>query len=85
MRSFAVATALWLPALVFGSIKGGELVLVEGGASRAVIVVCDEAPPSARRAVGELCDYIEKISGARLDVLASVPEPRDLGWGGTRH
>jgi len=52
-----------------------RLVLVEEGVSRAPIVVFKDAPPYTRRAADELAEYIEKISGAKPEVLEGEPKP----------
>ncbi|MCA1809128.1 MAG: DUF4838 domain-containing protein [Lentisphaerae bacterium] len=54
---------------------GQPLVLVEGGVSRAPIVVSENASPATIRVAGELAGYIAKISGARPEILASLPDP----------
>jgi hypothetical protein len=54
---------------------GAELVLVENGESRMPIVVFADAPPFTRRAADELAEYIEKVSGARPEVLEGQPDP----------
>jgi hypothetical protein len=51
------------------------LVLVEKGVSLAPIVVFRDAPPYTRRAADELADAIEKISGARPEVIEGEPRP----------
>ncbi len=52
-----------------------KLVLVEEGTSRAPIVVFGGAPPMTRRAADELAEYIEKMSGAKPDVIEGLPDP----------
>ena len=52
-----------------------RFTLVEGGVSRAPIVVVESAPPLTRRAADELALYIEKVSGARPKVLEGLPDP----------
>ena len=47
---------------------GADLLLVDRGEPRSVIVTADAPSPSARKAAGVLQEYIEKISGARLRV-----------------
>jgi hypothetical protein len=51
------------------------LVLVEKGVNPAPIVVFSNAPPFIRRAADELADAIEKISGARPEVIHGEPRP----------
>ncbi|MBI5685864.1 MAG: DUF4838 domain-containing protein [Verrucomicrobia bacterium] len=64
-----VATALGAEARV------AELVLVEKGVSKAPIIVAQDAPPMTRRAADELAGYIEKMSGAKLQVIEGEPKP----------
>ncbi|MCA1809894.1 MAG: DUF4838 domain-containing protein [Lentisphaerae bacterium] len=54
---------------------GPELVLVKNGADPIPIVVFQDAPPLTRQAADELSDYIEKVSGARPDVIEGCPDP----------
>ena len=53
----------------------GELVLVNKGRSLAPIVVFSNAPPNTRQAADELAQYIEKISGAKPQVIEGLPDP----------
>lgn len=64
-------------ASVTGAGQPGEtkLNLVKEGADPLPIVVFENAPPFTRGAAEELAEYIEKISGARPEVLEGVPEP----------
>ncbi|MFC1454324.1 DUF4838 domain-containing protein [Verrucomicrobiota bacterium] len=52
-----------------------KLVLVEKGKSLAPIIVFKDAPPYTRRAADELAEYIEKISGAKPEVIEGLPDP----------
>ena len=52
-----------------------EVVLVENGESLAPIVVFEGAPPRTRQAADTLADYIEKVSGARPEVIEGLPDP----------
>ncbi|MCA1810222.1 MAG: DUF4838 domain-containing protein, partial [Lentisphaerae bacterium] len=52
-----------------------NLLLVENGVSRAPIVVFQDAPPLTRQAADELAYYIEKVSGAKPDVIEGQPDP----------
>ena len=58
-----------------GHAQGQQLVLVDDGVSRAPIIVFDGAPPYTRRAADELAVYMEKISGARPEVIEGEPDP----------
>lgn len=57
------------------AVAAEELTLVEAGVARMPIIVSRDAPPFTRRAVGELADYIAKISGARPEILEGQPDP----------
>jgi hypothetical protein len=70
----AFVSGLLLCVVLAGS-AAAELVLVEEGASRAPIVVFEDAPPITRQAADELAEYIEKISGARPEVIEGKPDP----------
>lgn len=62
-------------AAIFPAAAAAELVLVEHGASRAPIVVFQDAPPRTQEAAETLADYIEKLSGARPQILHGQPNP----------
>ena len=68
-RALVLATALCSAA------QAAELVLVEKGVSRTPIIVFPNAPPMTRRAADELAQYIEKITGARPEVIEGEPKP----------
>jgi|GEM_PF-581001 len=53
----------------------GKLALVAGGKSLAPIVVPKDAPHFTRQAADTLAEYIEKVSGARPEVIAGTPDP----------
>ncbi len=57
------------------AVAAPELTLVEAGVSRMPIIVSRDAPPFTRRAVGELADYIGKISGAKPEIVEGIPVP----------
>ncbi len=66
-----IGIALW-PSLAHG------LTLVRDGEGRAVIIVAEDAPEVTRYAAGELQTYIEKMSGATLDIIR-VNDEADAG------
>ena len=72
---------LWVRVLTAATFLGiaersrGELVLVDEGVSLAPIVLAADVGPDTRRAADELAGYIEKISGARPEVLEGEPDP----------
>lgn len=72
---------LWLLvviALPIQALAGGERYLVEEGKARAVVVLDKEAIPAERKAAEELVDYLQKISGAKLKIVASEPKEGEL-------
>lgn len=52
-----------------------ELVLVRDGSEAIPVVVAEAPPPGTVRAAEELVDYIERITGARPDLIQGRPEP----------
>ncbi|MDO8539159.1 MAG: DUF4838 domain-containing protein [Opitutaceae bacterium] len=64
MRTKTILLTFLLAA--FASLSAAPITLVENGRARAVIVVPDAKPS---RAVADLRDYIEKATGARLEVV----------------
>lgn len=52
-----------------------DLLLVKEGVALAPIVVFENAPPYTRQAAEELAAYIEKVSGARPEVIEGEPDP----------
>ncbi|MCA1808757.1 MAG: DUF4838 domain-containing protein, partial [Lentisphaerae bacterium] len=69
-----------MSAVVFGLsvcplMAAPGLLLVENGVSRAPIVIFQDAPPLTRQAADELAYYIEKVSGAKPEVLEGQPDP----------
>lgn len=73
----ACLAGLWA---LCGSAAG--IVLVDGGAEPAPIVLSADAPPMIRQAAGELAACIEKISGVRPAIVAGTPErpPKRAVW-----
>ncbi len=73
----ALAIHLATAASALGAEKdpAGEWILVENGVCHAPIVVFKDAPPRTRDAAATLAEYIEKISGARPDILEGEPRP----------
>ncbi|MFO7907961.1 MAG: DUF4838 domain-containing protein [Planctomycetota bacterium] len=69
---------------VEGQSVARQLVLVKEGVSQAPIVVFKSAPPKTRQAAEELAEYIEKISGARPDLIEGQPDsvPEHSIWVG---
>lgn len=52
-----------------------ELVLAENGVALAPIILFAGAPPRTRDAAVTLADYIEKVSGARPELIEGEPKP----------
>lgn len=66
----AGAALILLPAIAaFASGARGGLTIVDKGQPRAVIVVSSSPTDQAREAACVLRDYLERISGARLEIL----------------
>ena len=55
--------------------KVPPLILVDKGASLAPIIVFKDAPPMTRKAADELAAYIEKVGGAKPQVIEGLPDP----------
>ncbi|MFN2352353.1 MAG: DUF4838 domain-containing protein, partial [Kiritimatiellia bacterium] len=70
-----LSAALPMLVLLIAPAVGAELVLVQAGVTRAPVVIPENAPPNTRQAADELVDYIEKISGARPELLEGEPDP----------
>ena len=59
--------------------SAAPLVLVDNGKAQATIVVPSNSSPTVNRAAVELRDYVQRMSGARLEVTSE-----DKVWGGIR-
>ena len=74
--------AVILLVLLLGAAQAtAGIALVDRGQARAVIVVSAQPTEQAREAAGLLQDYVQRISGARLDIrddTTPVPGPRIL-------
>jgi hypothetical protein len=89
-RSFAMKT-LYRFGLAFAvlTISGvsiawsEELVLADGGRSEYRIVVADDASPSTKYAAGELQQFLQQISGAKLPIVSDrqPPEAKEIVLG----
>ena len=55
----------------------GELILIDKGKNitPAPIVLFENAPPFTKQAAVELADYVEKLGGARPDLIEGTPSP----------
>lgn len=74
MKNFLLNISL--AAMISGGVLAAEeLVLVEDGVSLAPIVVAEDAPPRTVDAAEELAGYLERISGARPELIEGRPEP----------
>ena len=56
-------------------VRAAPLILVDKGVSLAPIIVFKDAPPRTRQAADELAAYIEKVGGAKPQVIEGLPEP----------
>ena len=52
----------------FAGVSSASVLLVEKGKTKSIIVIADKPSGTAKKAAGILQEYIEKISGARLDI-----------------
>ncbi len=68
-----VLSCLWMWIMIPDVL--GEITLVQDGESLAPVVIFDDAPPLTMLAAEELAEYIEKISGARPEVIEGQPSP----------
>ena len=74
--SIAVLASVFLIGLVASTSPAAAAAwIVEKGEARAVIVVAGEPTRSARLGATELQVYIEKISGARLEIVTNPAAP----------
>lgn len=75
----AYASCLLMASMLIGTIANqlfAEVVLVQDGAARAVVVIGDDATPTARYAAEELIEHIREATGVELQVSAesAIPE-----------
>ncbi len=54
---------------------GDELTIVKNGKSLAPVIVFKDAPPYTLQAAKELAAYIEKVSGAKPELITGEPKP----------
>ncbi|MEM6277851.1 MAG: DUF4838 domain-containing protein [Verrucomicrobiota bacterium] len=73
MRSVPLVLSFLALCTLFTA-AGAETFLIENGEARAVIVTDEEPTRSARLAASELQTYVEKISGARLEIVTTFPD-----------
>ena len=73
MRQVALLAMLSPMAAVFTAAGAAELVLVDKGVVRMPIMVAQDSLPETIRAADDLAQYIEKISGARPQVIKGAP------------
>jgi hypothetical protein len=73
-----------LSCLICNGCFDQKMILVEKGVARVPIVLAPGASPATAQAAKEMADYIEKISGARPEVLngATNPVPESAIWVG---
>ena len=69
----AVALVLCIPHLP----ADAAVVLVSDAKPAAVICIAPESPEQVRTAAEEIAAYVEKMSGARLEIRVTDPSPRD--------
>ena len=49
-----------------------DLVLIENGVPRAVIVLSEQPTEKAKAAADDLCSVLEQMSGARLPIVSDA-------------
>ena len=76
-RFLFITAGCWMLAFFFtaNSSARDELVLADKGKSLAPVIIFSNAPPYTRRAADELAVYIEKVGGAKPQVIEGLPEP----------
>ena len=72
-HSFFILTALLLAPLA--ALATADFVLVDSRIAPAPIIVFKDAPPRTRDAAVTLADYLEKITGARPQLIDGEPAP----------
>lgn len=77
LASLVVLALILLPSFAVTSVTGAPW-LVENGKPRAAILIAEEPTRSARLGATELQTYLEKISGARLEILTTPPDDLPL-------
>lgn len=84
IRWFEAVVAIVLVTALASKTEAARLLLVEQGVSQSPIVVYQGAPPMTRRAADELAGYMEKISGAKPQVIDGTPAttPKHAIWVG---
>lgn len=73
-RVFIILLAAFSVA-VHEQVVANELVIVKDGVSIAPIITTEGAPPFIQEAVEELASYIEKVSGAKPEIIVGTPDP----------
>ncbi|HPN84928.1 MAG TPA: DUF4838 domain-containing protein, partial [Victivallales bacterium] len=74
-RKVGISLGLALIAISSFAQATGTLTLVKNGANPLPIILVQDAPPYLVRATDELADYIQKISGAKPEILKGLPNP----------
>ncbi len=71
--------------LGIGVAVGAEMLVVEKGISKVPIMVATDAPAATTQAVDDLVRYLEKISGAKPEILVGAvdPVPESAIWVGS--
>ncbi|QDV15999.1 hypothetical protein Pan153_06180 [Gimesia panareensis] len=68
-KTLLLAVVLWCFAFILESGTAAERFLIRNGQPEAEIVIASPAPRSTRLAAQELQHYLEKISGAKLEIV----------------
>ncbi len=64
--------AVCVAAAILANAAEAKIILVDAGSPKAVIVIGANPSEQAREAAQTLCDYLERISGGRLEIRASA-------------
>ncbi len=77
-RFIWAAFVFFMSTALINASAAAEVVLVENGESRAVIVLPEEPQEGERMAAEELAEHLALISGVELEVVSAGEEPEDL-------
>jgi len=76
MRTLAITAVLTLLCSSLTAAEGQRLELVTDAGARAVIVIPQGAPHPVRFAADEIREHVQRMSGAELPVVHSIPNDR---------
>ena len=76
LQKSKIALLLVVLLLVVGceeAVKDDTLTIAENGVAKAVIVIADDAAEPEQHAAAELADFLQQITGAKLDIVPPPP------------